>query len=742
MAEVISNTQGQNLTTSNQGTNVRAVIQPVSHFVLQTTSGAITISESNSFGAVNPTQFRTTSKITFTGSKKVYALCQGQVLVQPQIGNTSKVNLILKPFAQPIKDLGIKYIIYRGLNKSDFVANDVIVGDENNGTEFIKHIWKEFNQFYSTENTNQPKPTFAANFIGFPTTTNPQTDLSVLIDTFFYKLSETLVDTVTGEATEPKEKAFELPMVKRGMYLGDITGELGIDIVLNSGEYYIENDPTPFKFDLNYARATDFMLDLASATTPFQEKLLKEVCTKFIDIVAFYGLHANGSGKIYVDETATPLTTKDTIFGLLTSFYTKNTQYIYLQANRQRSYNFYENYKYSEDNANNIKIGTTLANGTETTFGHASWPIHKVANNENLYIQLTTDNYSEATLYVKLGNLQTSHENNFVRNTNLLHPASEDPSITIDYNYTQTIGFQFEKSGTEVIASIVQLIYEGKQLTVSEYIAPPIDTNADPIVPSIFYLKDIDDIFGLLNAKSFIATKNENELPSVIEEELQLIHFPNALKKTDVAAVKVKKIEDFIKIDEDSDLQRVTFETLLVDIKQNQTSFSNKSSTIKDGSTASSLNYDSTQNNFYTVQKPYLYYTDVFNHVNNEIIGLRLLDENGNKPSKKIFGVTKSEFQQLQLIIESNQLINSKIYFKTISENKFITSLENVLYKFFSLAIIGEKTDGIMKVYEIQEPILIFTLDDFVYFTKSYSEYMPLNGIREEIAIDYKVIEE
>ena len=104
MAEVISNTQGQNLTTSNQGTNVRAVIQPVSHFVLQTTSGTMTISESNSFGAVNPTQFRTTSKITFTGSKKVYALCQGQVLVQPQIGNTSKVNLILKPFTQPIKD--------------------------------------------------------------------------------------------------------------------------------------------------------------------------------------------------------------------------------------------------------------------------------------------------------------------------------------------------------------------------------------------------------------------------------------------------------------------------------------------------------------------------------------------------------------------------------------------------------------------------------------------------------------
>ena len=726
MAEVISNTQGQNLTTSNQGTNVRAVIQPVSHFVLQTTSGAISISESNSFGAVNPTQFRTTSKITFTGSKKVYALCQGQVLVQPQIGNTSKVNLILKPFTQPIKDLGIKYIIYRGINKSDFVANDVIVGDENNGTEFIKHIWKEFNQFYSTENTNQPKPTFAANFIGYPTTTNPQTDLSVLINTFFYKLSETVVDNVTGEATEPTEKAFELPMVKRGMYLGDITGELGIDIVLNSGEYYIENDPTPFKFDLNYARATDFILDLANATTPFQEKLLKEVCTKFIDIVAFYGLHANGSGKIYVDETATPLTTKDTIFGLLTSFYTKNTQYIYLQANRQRSYNFYENYKYSEDNANNIKIGTTLANGTETVFGHASWPIHKVANDESLYIQLTTDNYSEAALYVKLGNLQTSHENNFVRNTNLLQPASEDPSITIDYNYTQTIGFQFEKSGTEVIASIVQLIYEGKQLTVSEYVAPPIDPNADPIVPSIFYLKDIDDIFGLLNAKSFIATKNENELPSVIEEELQLIHFPNALKKTDVAAVKVKKIEDFIKIDEDSDLQRVTFETLLVDSDFDESTYIKNNTSLKEGNTAKTISYSKEQNNYYQPKKPFSFSTVLFTDSGSTITGVILEQEQGKLPAKKILGITKEEYQQLIAIIGSNNLINPKIYFRNLLENEedYFLSIEDVQYKSYTLDVIAENATGELFLFCLNEDVRLYSVDDRIYVSKKYSEKM------------------
>ena len=47
--------------------------------------------------------------------------------------------------------------------------------------------------------------------------------------------------------------------------------------------------------------------------------------------------------------------------------------------------------------------------------------------------------------------------------------------------------------------------------------------------------------------------------------QLQLVHFPNSLGKTDTGVVKVKRIADAIKIDDTSDLERITFETLLMD---------------------------------------------------------------------------------------------------------------------------------------------------------------------------------
>ena len=143
-----------------------------------------TILPNNSFGAVSPTSFQTTSTVTFSGSKDVYLACKGQVLLQPNTQDPTKVNLILKPFEQPIKGLPIKYIIYRGLMKSDFVnSGGILEGSETTGTEFVQFLWKEFNQFYSSENTNQPAPAFDVSFIGFPSTTNPQTDTTKLIDT-------------------------------------------------------------------------------------------------------------------------------------------------------------------------------------------------------------------------------------------------------------------------------------------------------------------------------------------------------------------------------------------------------------------------------------------------------------------------------------------------------------------------------------------------------------------------------
>lgn len=129
MQEIIENTQNQKLTSSETGRNVTPLLVANSHFFLE--SGSFGQLESQKFGVVSENEFRTTTKITYTG--KLYAICQGQIFIQPQTGNPNKVNLLLRPYKQPIKEVPIKYFIYRGLNKSDFfteVNNETVLINE------------------------------------------------------------------------------------------------------------------------------------------------------------------------------------------------------------------------------------------------------------------------------------------------------------------------------------------------------------------------------------------------------------------------------------------------------------------------------------------------------------------------------------------------------------------------------------------------------------------------------------
>ena len=153
--------QYNKLTTSNSGTNVRSALQPTSFFF---TDGSYNQMADQKFGVVSSSQYRGTTKLNCTG--KIFTLCQGQIFIQPQAGN-DKVNVVLKPFKQPINQIPIKYIIYRGLDKNNFFTGENIAGSEDSGTEFCQYIWKEFNKFYGVEDPEE-QPEFLAKFIGFP----------------------------------------------------------------------------------------------------------------------------------------------------------------------------------------------------------------------------------------------------------------------------------------------------------------------------------------------------------------------------------------------------------------------------------------------------------------------------------------------------------------------------------------------------------------------------------------------
>ncbi|MDH7911373.1 hypothetical protein [Winogradskyella sp. SYSU M77433] len=714
--------QMQDLTTSQDGTNVVAKLNPESYFFVHGSN--YSQSASQAFGVVDDTKFRTTALVTLSPNTNIYTLCMGLVCLLPQEGDANKVNLILRPYRQPIKGLSVKYIIYRGLEKVQFFTqnnnnDDIIAGTEDTGSGFVQEIWKQFNRFYGDEDP-EDRPEFMAKLIGYPTGT---IDNNKLIDEYFYKVASFLDE----EAQEEDPNNYELPMIPRGTQLGAFSGEIGIDIVLNDGDYIIEGDTNPFKLDLVYARSAAYELDASGIdgstdSGAYEIKCLKENATKFIDIAAFYGLHANGVGKLHVDDGATILSTKTDIASRLVNFATKNNFYLYIQSNRQRSYNFYDNYLHPDTN-NNFQLGASADNLTETTFGTNGWPVHIASdvqdpsNESNSFaFQLITDNHEDTALFVQLGELDSPHEENFVRNSNLLQQPSEDENITIDLNYTQSVILTSPAIDGNTIVSFTQLVYEGKQLLTAEAINPD----------QHYVLKDIDDVFGLIDSKS-VFEFNEEQLPTIVNETLQIINFSNALGGKDIGVIKYQKIEDKIQITEDSNLQRITYETLMNNIASRAPMFQEKAIKNIDNTKSGFYNYGIEQEAFYLPKEPH-YLKKRFLTINNEIItGLELEIQDSLLPNKKILGITAEEFTQLKVLISQNNLVNAKLFFKDnnhTTEEYFIAP-EGYEYKLYNLFIVAEESTGLLKVYKPQEEVKVYHIKGLVYASKNYASAVP-----------------
>ena len=711
MPEIIENTQNQQYTKSEKGRNVTPLLVANSHFFLE--SGSFSQNETQKFGVVSENEFRTTAKISYTG--KLYAICQAQIFIQPQTGNPNKVNLLLRPYKQPIKEVPIKYFIYRGLNKSDFfkeVNNEtVLINEDGSNSEFVNHVWSEFNSFYSQLDESEKPADFKASTIGFFDDDTIATE--TLIDEYLYKIS-TFTDDVEDEATQ-----FELPMIPRGTHLGNVDGKIGLDIVLDKGDYTNEHQSNPFPLDLAFARAQEGKIDTSSVTgidnaALYQKRCIKEACVNFIDPAAFYGLHCNGVGNLFVGDkgAATLKTTKQDIYPSISSFITSTTQYVYIQSNRQRSYNFYGNYVYSLENANTLKWDTdptVMAN--EVKFGTLGWPVHLFSNEETIYMQLTTDNYENAALYAHLGNITTANEQNFVRSTNLLQEISEDEQNPVDLNYTKPIGFKNEKEGTDSIATIIHLIYEGKELKAKD----AEDTSIE------YVLKEIDDVFGLIDAVALTKTKyNVTEFTSVVDEKPQLINFSNSLQENDIGLVKTKRIKDVININEEETLPRITYETLLTNIKTSNSSYLTSNSSSLDKSTTNTLSFSSSQNNFYQPLSPYYFSKEIFTDGSDTVTGLLLKVDSRHLPTKKILGITQKELDRLKALIPEDNFRNSKIYFNELDE---LDSINEVFFRTYELEVLGE--DGLSKLLLVKPElkIKVYSIDGFMFFSKEYSDY-------------------
>lgn len=484
--------------------------------------------------------------------------------------------------------------------------------------------------------------------------------------------------------------------------------------------------------DLNFARLNNHILNSTSGANAFENKLIRESATQFIDVAAFYGLHTQGKGKLHASNNGqdTVLQTNDEIYSAIENFVTAKTTYLYIQGSRQRSYNFYGNYKVNPDNLHNIKIGTDINNLSETIF-EQDWPIQIKENTPSLAIQLTTDSKEASALYVKQGllNQLTNNEDYFIRGKNLLQENVSDSE------FTKPIVFDIPKNSMgNSIASFIQIIYEGKVMPLVTQVL-----SSDPIV---WYLKDIDDIFGLINAKSRIESKSNDELHYLIDQNLLLIDFDNESGGKDIATVTTKKVEDLVLKDDSSTLKRITYETLLNNIRQNVSAYYQSRTAYQDNSNSGTITYSDKINNFYRPESPYylekVMYTDLESDV---MTGLSLKLEDSTLTSKKLLGITDTENEKLVEIITTHQLNNPKFYFKNelLDENGFYTSVEKIQYKKYNLSIIGETQEGKLTVISPTEKIYVTTTDNAVFASDDYAKWMPLTLVMNDTNIHEQI---
>jgi hypothetical protein len=686
---------------------------PISHFF--TDPASVNQSAVQAFGPVSENEFNLTAKFTSTGDQ-AFAICKGVVLIQPQGGEV--VNLILRPYEQPINGLNIRYFVYRGLKKSDFFNGENVLADGNDVSGFIKGINKSFAGFYKNENV----PPFLSKYIGFDPT---HQDANLPLDQFFFKDSE-YVDNA-GQFVEKEETAFELPMVAKGTSLGRfITGECGIDVVLNYGDYQLPVPNAEFNFDLNYARAAGASISLAAITDEFQKKRIKEQIFQFLDVAAYYGFHTV-AGVVNINGAATK---GEAIYtAVVSKFSTKNRLYLYIQSDRCRSYNFYKNYLINSTDSKSLKLGTVETALTEQAYETNGWPLlideaaHTPATaNNSLFLQLVTDNGANSMFYGQVATVIAAKEN-FLNAVQLKLPDAVDGTPNL---FTKTINLVNPAVATGNtglnIASFNILIYQG---STYPYILGQ-ETDDQDVTTNVLGLPNFfDDVFDQLNATPLLKATENSDYAVLSSQKVKLIGHYHNNTQLGISAVQTLNINDVIETGDSVTpwLKRVTYITEAVDVLNSALSVTG--TLAPDTKSNPSVSGAVGSNKTYQLPDAFYYSLQLFTDGTETITGLQLLAKDGSTPNKIILGLTQAENDLLKALITTNSLINARLFLIDLFEDgNELISAENITYQKYKVGIVGETANGELKLYLPATDVMVYSLDRRYHFTQGYSKYM------------------
>lgn len=341
---------------------------PKSHFYVDHTNLVAPIPAnigSDAFGPVDgdkPNKFRTTSFIRSSSRSAVFAICDGHLLIEPQTGDATKVNLILKPSVS-FAPLKIKYFIYRGVEKQGLINSllkmNPVDGNDPTQPDFLRKIWTHYLNLNHPDHLEgggdieNPPEEMPAILLGY----DPSEPGTTLLDYMFFN----------NEDLNPN---FQIPKCSKGEHIGNFSSTIGLDIVLDDGDYNLDYEEQLFKLDLEFARKADNVFDLSSIADADKHKKYKEYIHRFIDAAAFWGSHVDCGEVIIKGDPSVKKTATDIYTFLVNKYQTSNSIYLYIQSERGRSYNYYGTYPNGDlDFALNGSVASLNAYATD------GWPI-------------------------------------------------------------------------------------------------------------------------------------------------------------------------------------------------------------------------------------------------------------------------------------------------------------------------------------------------------------------------------
>ncbi|WP_203296542.1 hypothetical protein [Luteirhabdus pelagi] len=699
------------------------------------TDNPATLSQSSSqaFGPVvgnETTQYRTSSLFSVSGTQKAFAVCTGQVFLQPNSDDSSKVNLILRPYRQPIKGISIKYFIYRGLNKTDFIptGDSILIGNNDLGgaSEFLNVIWGHLKDFNDWDETTADANDFPAAWIGYdPSNQQP----SSLIDDYFFKQSS------FNESTQTEIDGFEMPMISKGVHLGNFTNDFGFEIVLNKGDYKETVSDTGFYFDLSYARANNQILNIENLPPDVAEKQYRETIHTFMDPAAYYGLHFKDNGKVWLAQLSSQPILKEgqAIYeDIVSTYFTRNKVYIHIQGHLGRSYNYYGTYSDLVGGNETIKIGIDAENMPPAQiYGTSGWPliIHDEIQSHNnsvneIHLQLLYQNDFSPILYGQLANLGMDAKNNFL--TDEIETLSENELVNSG-KFTTSFKLFFsavnENSNSLNVSQFAVLLFKGSFVSL-------IDGNNHS------NLKEFDQIFGLLNSENLIEFE-ESTINGFSYNRRQIIRVYDKNLDNSVSFIgKAMMIEDYLSFSDgiEEKLQKrriieINYENgigkgLFFNSQNKNFSDTSFQIPITDKPGESYITIDSFGVEFFTLQTK-----------NDFVIAVHQKEKNIKENPQMFVGIDNDEFNLLVEALQINPLRNTRLYFEEIETGVF--RLEERYY-IYELGIIGEDSTGTIQLIRPEEKILVYSVDEYWFYSKLFTQFMSNSG-EEELSLNLEL---